>query len=234
MPPNMIAAARRVYGRDERQGDIEEERELARNVKELRRMNEIHIPGVRTRGRLGTPQTTVTWAFVWCLRNGLLPDQEYEDFEDGFPVLPDCVAALVIERALCDVNPDDGSRNWVYLLWRAIFSECIRRQAQERYAQEFDSLPKWTSRRSHQAWQLFVGDTQDPSFGFAAETRSEKCRELDLRFEDARLAFKRTLRTWRTARHDAGEIATMPSLEASEIPRKFTTTIARKVKRWHH
>ena len=219
MPVNMITAARRIYVERADTQRVNEERRVSRHAKDRRRMNEVHLPGVFTRGTSGTTSSSVTWAFVWALRNGLLPENEHERFEQGFPVLPAAVAALVIERAQC--KPESGS--WGFLLWRAIFSESVRREAEYQYARAHNSLPTWTSQFSHMAWRRIVGESQHLSFSFAEETTYSTCKELDARFDDARVAFKRTLRYWRWELFDASAIDSMPSLNDCGIPCKFKT-----------
>lgn len=194
MPPNIVAAARRVYVDRGTAEEIEMERVISRNAKQIRRMGETHVPGTFTRGSRGTPQITATWAFVWAIKQGLMPELAREDFDDGFPILPACVAALVIERAHCS-----KARPWRFLLWRAIFSERLRREVEMEWMDKFGQLPQWTSTFSHAMWDAKVGRSQKPEFGFAQETRFDTCYGLHRRFEDARIAFRRTIRYLRAS-----------------------------------
>ena len=217
LKPHMIAAARRVFVDGTTMGRQEHERTISRNRKEIRRMNETYPPGVHGRSSRGTPHTdTITWAMVYAMRHHLLPEVE-DGFQDGFPVLPAVVAALIIERAQCW---EDG-KSWPHLLWRATVSEGIRRYVERRYIHQHGTLPTWTSSFSHWAWNNVMGDGRQTSVSFKNETKESVCRRLDDTFEDARVAFKRTLRAWRTKLYNDGHVDTMPSLEECGIPCKF-------------
>ena len=88
----------------------------------------------------------------------------------------------------CDRTGYRGSiggkgKAWKFLLWRAIWSERIRRQSEHHLVQAHGRLPVWTSQFSNQAWDLYCGQEQRFSFSFAASTRSHEVNELDQRFE---------------------------------------------------
>ena len=216
MPANIIAAARRVFVDGGTEQEIDMERMVSLNAKDERRMHEVHVTGVFTRGGRGTPEITPTWAFVWALKQGLLPQVARETFQDGFQILPAVVAGLIIERAHCF-----DTRTWKILLWRAIFSERLRREVEVDHIQRYGRLPEWTSAFSNRMWRTKVGNAQFRTFGFAEETRFDAVYDLYRRFNDARIAFRRTIRTWRADLFDRFAVDSMPSLNASDIPRKL-------------
>lgn len=216
LPPQMIAAARRVYVDGGDKVSMEEEARVSKNMKTRRRMTESQVFGEQVKGNSGTATGTPTWAFVWARRNGLLDELNDDDGRNGYPVLPAVVAALVIERAVAATG-----RSWEFLLWRAICSERVRRQAEVDFVQANGRRPVWTSSFSTEAWYRYEGKTQKASFNFASATRSHTLNELDQRFNDARVAFKRTLRYWRWTLFKRCEVDSMPSLESCGIPRKL-------------
>ena len=221
LPPMIIAAARRVFVDGSDEASAAEETRIGQNAKARRRMQESQSPHSSVRGLPGTAPATPTWAFVWARRNGLLEELRNDNGYRGYPILPAVVAALVIERAIGGSIGGKG-KAWKFLLWRAIWSERIRRQSEHHFVQAHGRLPVWTSQFSNQAWDLYCGQEQRFSFSFAASTRSHEVNELDERFEDARVSFKRTLRYWRWQLFDECTINSMPSLEECGIPRKFT------------
>ena len=217
LPPQMVAAARRVFVDGSDKASAEEETRVGRNVKARRRMEEPQSSRSSARGFHGTAEATATWAFVWARRNGLLEELRHDDGYRGYPILPAVVATLVIERAI-----GGKGRSWEFLLWRAIFSERIRRRAELHFLEANGRLPVWTSKFSNEAWSLYVGSGQNIAFSFAPNTQARAVNELDQRFHDARVAFKRTLRYWRWKLFTKCLVNSMPSLEECGIPSKST------------